>query len=427
ERLERHGHERDRHLLAGREQHGELTRVGVGRDGKGKVEQLIGAISHRGDDDHHLITRTYALNNAPGDMADAVRVRDGGAAVLLDNQHGFEGTGAEELGTGTRAGVLARDACQRLPGLEHRPNEGLVFEFGVDPQQRLGAGKPEKQEAALDEKSPTIGAVRAEHWLSGDDGWARRVKDCLDTCVRAWLQFEIQPLVKMRAGNREHFFEQLGRRFAGERDVIEQKQPGQDAVAFRQVAPKAVAATLFATYECVFAHHDRPNVLEAHRSLDARHAVVLREKLDHVCGRHGFDDRTPKLARAQQIVRQQGVGTELVDIAALFVHEPHAVGIAIVRNAGDVFAAVHQQHEFVEVRLNRLGRADAGEVGVSLRVDLFDGGASSGQKRGEELSARAIHRVYSDFEPGGTNAPDVDLAAQRFEVSLDRVEALDQF
>ena len=55
ERMDRHRHQRDAHLLAGREQHIHLAAGGVVGDLLGQVDQLIGLVPHRAHDHHDLV------------------------------------------------------------------------------------------------------------------------------------------------------------------------------------------------------------------------------------------------------------------------------------------------------------------------------------------------------------------------------------
>ena len=62
---------------------------GSGRDLLGEVEQLVGGVAHRGDDDDDVVAGLAGVDDALGDPLDAVGVGDGGAAVLLhDEAHG---------------------------------------------------------------------------------------------------------------------------------------------------------------------------------------------------------------------------------------------------------------------------------------------------------------------------------------------------
>ena len=65
----------------------------AGRDGRhllGQVEQLVGGVAHRGDDDARRRGRPCLVGDDPlRDPLDALGVGDGGAAVLLhDDAHG---------------------------------------------------------------------------------------------------------------------------------------------------------------------------------------------------------------------------------------------------------------------------------------------------------------------------------------------------
>ena len=49
--------------------------------------KVVGGVAHRGDDDDDLVPGADAPDDTAGDVADAVGVGDGCAAVLLDYEH----------------------------------------------------------------------------------------------------------------------------------------------------------------------------------------------------------------------------------------------------------------------------------------------------------------------------------------------------
>ena len=59
---------------------------GIGRDLLGEVEQLVGRVAHRGDDDDDVVAGLAGGDDPLGDPLDAVGVGDRGAAVLLHDQ-----------------------------------------------------------------------------------------------------------------------------------------------------------------------------------------------------------------------------------------------------------------------------------------------------------------------------------------------------
>ena len=86
QRVERHGDERRALVLAGRQQHVQLARVGLLVDRGGQGKQLVRRVAHRGDDD----AQVGAFGTGPGDpardAADPVGVRHGRAAELHDDE-----------------------------------------------------------------------------------------------------------------------------------------------------------------------------------------------------------------------------------------------------------------------------------------------------------------------------------------------------
>ena len=68
----------------------------------GQVDQLVGGVAHRGDDDDDLVAGLLGVDDPLGDPLDAVGVGDGRTAVLLHDQ-------------GHRRGVYSRHRLVRDP------------------------------------------------------------------------------------------------------------------------------------------------------------------------------------------------------------------------------------------------------------------------------------------------------------------------
>jgi hypothetical protein len=86
ELAERQRQEPDRDLLPGRDHHVVLAWIGVRGDVVHETDEPVGLPVHRRDDDHHVVPRLLRLHDPPRDVADLVRVAEGGSTVLLDNQ-----------------------------------------------------------------------------------------------------------------------------------------------------------------------------------------------------------------------------------------------------------------------------------------------------------------------------------------------------
>ena len=158
-----------------------------------------------------------------------------------------------------------------LPASSTGCTSAFVRHFGVDAQQRLGAGQPEQQPAVVDEEAPAVDAIAAQDGPPGDFGRVRGIEDRLDRRVRAGLQVEVEPLVEVLSGDGEDVARSSSEgRLPGRGHVVEEEEPGEDAVALRQVPAEAVAAALFAADQRVLLHHQRADVLEADGRLDAR-------------------------------------------------------------------------------------------------------------------------------------------------------------
>ena len=124
ERVERHRHERRALVLAGREQHVELARVGLVGDGRGEAEQLVGRVAHRRDDDDEVVAGRALAGDPPGDALDPVGVGDRRATELLDDERGWHGRGILPCAFAAlpaRARTMASD-CQPDPPPGGRPH-----------------------------------------------------------------------------------------------------------------------------------------------------------------------------------------------------------------------------------------------------------------------------------------------------------------
>ena len=95
QRMDRHRHQRDAHLLAGRKQHVHLAGGRLVGDLFGQVDQQVGVLAHRADDHHHLMALLLGTDGLSRRGEDLLAVGNAGAAKLLDdNGHGNEGLGA---------------------------------------------------------------------------------------------------------------------------------------------------------------------------------------------------------------------------------------------------------------------------------------------------------------------------------------------
>ena len=81
-----HGEQGHGDALTGGQQDVHLTGGGVTRQGGGLVEELVGRVPHRGDDDDDRVAGLAGGDDAPGDASHRVDVADGRASVLLDDQ-----------------------------------------------------------------------------------------------------------------------------------------------------------------------------------------------------------------------------------------------------------------------------------------------------------------------------------------------------
>ena len=91
-RAERHRQERDGNLLARRQQHVHLTRIMVRIlvYAARQLDEIIGRVSHGGDDDDDLVLGLHAVEDTPRHRFDFFRSGNRAAAKLLyDQSHNF--------------------------------------------------------------------------------------------------------------------------------------------------------------------------------------------------------------------------------------------------------------------------------------------------------------------------------------------------
>ena len=86
ELLDRDGKQRHRDALAGGQKHVHLAPGRRRRDARGKLDQVVGGVPHRADDDEDVLDGLVGLDHAARDVLDAVGVADRRSAELLDDQ-----------------------------------------------------------------------------------------------------------------------------------------------------------------------------------------------------------------------------------------------------------------------------------------------------------------------------------------------------
>src|SRR5699024_10840070 len=84
--LDGHRHECHGHALTRRHEHVELASRRHRGDLFGQVQQFVGRVAHRGDDDHDVMSRLFLSHDPLGYSFDGFRVTDGRPTVLLHDQ-----------------------------------------------------------------------------------------------------------------------------------------------------------------------------------------------------------------------------------------------------------------------------------------------------------------------------------------------------
>jgi hypothetical protein len=82
-----HRGQRDRRLLAGRQQHVHLTLARQRHDFLGELDQIVRHAAHGGHHHDNLVPGFAILRDAPGDILNPVGITDGSAAIFLHDEH----------------------------------------------------------------------------------------------------------------------------------------------------------------------------------------------------------------------------------------------------------------------------------------------------------------------------------------------------
>lgn len=86
--VQRHAQERHADALAGREQHVHLATRRIRRHLVRELQEVVGGLAHRRNDDHQIVPRSPRGGNMAGDIAHPLGVGDRCSAVLLhDERH----------------------------------------------------------------------------------------------------------------------------------------------------------------------------------------------------------------------------------------------------------------------------------------------------------------------------------------------------
>ena len=117
-----HGEQGHGDALPGGQQDVHLAGGGVSGQGGGLVEELVGRVPHRGDDDDNRVAGLAGGDDAPCDAPHRVDVADGRAAVLLDDQCHKALLGSwNQCVSSIRCSAPVRASWQGLPGVEPSP------------------------------------------------------------------------------------------------------------------------------------------------------------------------------------------------------------------------------------------------------------------------------------------------------------------
>jgi hypothetical protein len=87
-RVDGHGRQRDRLLLARGQQHVQFAFRRAGGDFVCQLQQAVRDPGHRGNHGDDLMPRSLRLEQTSRDILDALGTADRGAAVFLDDEHG---------------------------------------------------------------------------------------------------------------------------------------------------------------------------------------------------------------------------------------------------------------------------------------------------------------------------------------------------
>ena len=156
-----------------------------------------------------------------------------------------------------------------------------------------------------------------------------------------------------------------------------------------------------------------------------RHAVRFAEPLRHCSRGDRFHDWAPLAARFQHVVAEQAEHLELVDEDAVLIGDAHAVGVAVVRDAGVEALRAHRLFHFGQIPRDGLRCVHAREDRIAEPVQFRDLRCSATDEL-EVSSARSVHRVHAHVQPCGAEAIEVDQPRELRDIRRPRVEHLDE-
>ena len=163
--MQRHRDERGALVLAGREQHVELARIGIVGDRSRQAQQFVGRIAHRGHDDDELRTGRSLAGDPPGDTPNPIRVGQRGATELLDDKrrghggHSTSGLPGPSLGRGAGAGAEERAPRVLLPGYQPMIDRGFRHRLLLAEQRFDGQSHGLLPEASFDDRARTRSSI----------------------------------------------------------------------------------------------------------------------------------------------------------------------------------------------------------------------------------------------------------------------------
>ena len=172
--LDRHGEQRHRDALAGRQQHVHLARVRHRRDLVREVDQLVGGVAHRRDGHDDVVARLAGLDDALGDALDALGVGDARASVFLDDQahaHTPRGAGMEQSYRRRGGAPFLRESTDLRSRSSHSAAEVRTLADMTD--ARPGWGEERTRTVAWHDPKPALALVAT---MSGLD-YLRGIRD----------------------------------------------------------------------------------------------------------------------------------------------------------------------------------------------------------------------------------------------------------
>ena len=155
---------------------------------------------------------------------------------------------------------------------------------------------------------------------------------------------------------------------------LQQEQPHQHAIAFRDVAMYAHPARFLTAHDDVIGDHQVGDVVETDGRFHDGQIEFFGDAVDHARRRYAAHHAAAQPALLQQVAQDQPEYAMGIDELAARVDGADTVGIAVGRQACMTIPVLHHRSQQREVTRNRL-RMNAAKARVHLITQVEDIGS----------------------------------------------------